>query len=72
MLQGHTVPLPPRGSRTWRRSRLALCRVVVGAEFWTDLLTSGNYQNLSARTGEGPSSVMRRSPLVPSAGRGRL
>ena len=35
-------------------------------------LTSGNYQNLSARTGEGQSSADAPEPLVPSTGRGHL
>jgi hypothetical protein len=35
------------------------------------LLTRGNYQNLSARTGEGPALADAPEPLVPSNGRGR-
>src|SRR5215831_13767078 len=35
-------------------------------------LTSGNHQNLSARTGEGPVLADAPQPLVPSTGRGRL
>jgi len=35
------------------------------------LLTSGNYQNLSARTGEGPALADAPEPLVPSIERGR-
>jgi hypothetical protein len=36
------------------------------------LLTSGNHQNLSARTGSGPVLGDAPEPLVPSTGRGRL
>ena len=36
------------------------------------LLTSGNHQNLSARTGDGPVLGDAPEPLVPSTGRGRL
>ena len=35
-------------------------------------LTSGNYQNLSARTGEGPVLADAPEPLAPYTGRGRL
>ena len=35
-------------------------------------LTSGNYQNLSARTGDGPVLGDAPEPLVPFTGRGRL
>ena len=35
-------------------------------------LTSGNYQNLSARTSDGPVLGDAPEPLVPSTGRGRL
>jgi hypothetical protein len=34
-------------------------------------LTRGNYQNLSARTGEGPVRADAPEPLAPSTGRGR-
>jgi hypothetical protein len=36
------------------------------------LPTSGNHQNLSARTGKGPVLADAPQPLVPSTGRGRL